>query len=183
MKLKLIKAIFIILGCYLAFCLVFRTNYHHRTAADYQKIINKLHVNLPDVASVESCDNYDRGASRWDCLEHMITFATPLSEKTIIQLERKAARSWNKWYKECRQTSMLYTYRSEESWESDAFFYHCDIIDDLEVDNDCMYIEYYVDEDEVIFNILKYLGLIILWGIIFPITMLILKKTSNEDNE
>ena len=78
---------------------------------------------------------------------------------------------------------MLYTYRSEESWESDAFFYHCDIIDDLEEDNDCMYIEYYVDEDEVIFNILKYFGLILLWGIIFPITMLILKKTSNEDNE
>lgn len=183
MKLKLIKTIFIILGCYLAFCLVFRTNYHHRTAADYQKIINTLHVNLPDIASVESCDNYDRGASRWDCLEHLITFATPLSEKTIIQLERKAARSWNKWYKECRQTSMLYTYRSKESWESDAFFYHCDIIDDLEEDNDCMYIEYYVDEDEVIFNILKYFGLILLWGIIFPITMLILKKTSNEDNE
>lgn len=183
MKLKLIKAIFIILGCYLAFCLVFRTNYHHRTAADYQKIIDNLHVKLPDIADVESWDNYDRGASRWDCLEYVITFATPLSEKTIKQLERKAARSWNKWYRECRQTSMLYTYRSEESWDSDAYFYQCVIVDDLEKENDYLYIEYYIDEDEVIFSILKYLGLIILWGIIYPITMSIVKRVSNEDNE
>ena len=166
MKLKLIKAIFIILGCYLAYCLVFRTNYHHRTAADYQKIINKLHVNLPDVASVESCDNYDRGASRWDCLEHMISFASPLSEKTIMQLERKAARFWNKWYKECRQTSVLYTYRSEESWESDEYFYQFVIVDDLVEHNDYLYVEYYIDEDEVIFNILKYFLIRLLYSVL-----------------
>ena len=148
-----------------------------------KKIIDNLHVKLPDIADVESWDNYDRGASRWDCLEHVITFATPLSEKTIKQLERKAARSWNKWYRECRQTSMLYTYRSEESWDSDAYFYQCVIVDDLEKENDYLYIEYYIDEDEVIFSILKYLGLIILWGIIYPITMSIVKRVSNEDNE
>lgn len=171
MKRKTIRVIFIIIGCYLAFCLVFRSNYHHRTAADYQKIINKLHVNLPDIAEVDSWDNYDRGTSRWDCLEHKIKLATPLSEKTINQLERKAARSWNKWYRECCQTSMLYTYRSEESWESDEYFYHCDIVDDLEGDNDYMYIEYYIDEDEVLFNVLKYIGLLILWLISFAIIM------------
>ena len=135
MKRKTIRVIFIIIGCYLPYCLVFRSNYHHCTAADYQKIINKLHVNLPDIADVDSWDNYDRGASRWDCLEHKIKLVNPLSEKTINQLERKAARSWNKWYRECCQTSMVYTYRSEESWESDAYFYHCDIVDDLEGDN------------------------------------------------
>ena len=171
MKLKLIKTIFIIIGCYLVYCLVFRSNYHHRTAADYQKIINKLHVNLPDIADVDSWDNYDRGASRWDCLEHSIQFATPLSKKTIKQLERKAARSWNKWYQETMQTSVLYSYRSAKIWDSEAYFYQCVIVDDLEKDNDHLYIEYYIDEDEVIFNILKYLGLIILWGIVFPITM------------
>jgi hypothetical protein len=176
MKVKIIKAIFIIIGCYLAYCLVFRSNHHHSTASDYHKIIRKLHVNLPDIADVESWDNYDRGASRWDCLEHKIKFATPLSEKTIMQLDRKAARPWNKWYRECRQTSVLYTYCSEESWESDAYFYHCDIIDDLEGDNDCLYIEYCIDEDEVLFNILKYLGLIILWGITYKISMSILKR-------
>lgn len=183
MKLKLIKTIFIIIGCYLVYCLVFRSNYHHCTAADYQKIINNLHVNLPDIADVDSWDNYDRGASRWDCLEHKITFSTPLSEKTIKQLERKAARSWNKWYRECRQTSMLYTYRSAKTWDSDAYFYQCVIVDDLEKDNDHLYIEYYIDEDEVIFSILKYLGLIILWGIVFPISMSIVKRRNNEDNE
>ena len=64
MKRKTIRVIFIIIGCYLPYCLVFRSNYHHRTAADYQKIINKLHVNLPEIADVDSWDNYDRGASR-----------------------------------------------------------------------------------------------------------------------
>ena len=78
---------------------------------------------------------------------------------------------------------MLYTYRSEESWDSDAYFYQCVIVDDLEKENDFLYIEYYVDEDEIIFSILKYLGLIILWGIIFPITMSIVKRRNNEDNE
>ena len=78
---------------------------------------------------------------------------------------------------------MLYTYRSEESWDSDVYFYQCVIVDDLEKENDYLYIEYYIDEDEVIFSILKYLGLIILWGIIFPITMSIVKRVSNEDNE
>ena len=48
-----------------------------------------------DIAEVDSWDNYDRGTSRWDCLEHKIKLATPLSEKTINQLERKATRSWN----------------------------------------------------------------------------------------
>ena len=180
---KIIRAIFVVIGCYLGFCLVFQCNYHHRTAANYQRIINKLHVNLPDYADVDSWDNYDRGASRWDCLEHKITFTSPLTEKTRKQLDRKAVRSWNKWYRECRQTSILYTYRSEETWESDAYFYHCDIIDDLEGDNDYMYIEYYIDEDEVLFNILKYLGLIILWGVVFSITMSIINRISDEDKE
>lgn len=183
MKRKIIRAIFIIIGCYLCYCLVFRTNYHHSTAADYQKLINKLRVNLPDIADVESWDNYDRGASRWDCLEHKITFTTPLQERTIKQLERKAARIWNKWYRECRQTSVLYTYRSEKSWESDEYFYQFVIVDDLVEHNDYLYVEYYIDEDEVIFNILKYIGLIILWAIICPITMSIVKRKSNEDNK
>lgn len=43
-------------------------------------------------------------------------------------------------------------------------------------DNDSIYIEYYIDEDETLFNILKYLGLLLLWAIAFLITMIILKK-------
>lgn len=176
MKLTIVRSAFIITGLIMLYCLFFRTDYHHRTAEDYQRIIHKLHVYLPEVSEVESSNNYDRGASRWDCFEHKIKFAIPLPEVSIKQLEKMAARSWNKWYRADRQSSVLYVYRSEDEWESDAFFYQCIIENDLIEDSDSLYIEYYIDEDEVVFNILKYIGLLLVWAIVFPITMTIIKK-------
>ena len=180
MKLKVVRSLFIVAGLIIVYCMFFRVDYHHRTAADYERIVKKLHVDLPEVSELESSDNYDRGASRWDCLEYWVKFAGPLPQKTIKQLDRKTTRSWNKWYRDCRQSSVFYVYRSEIEWESDSYFYQCIIEDDLMEDNDSMYIEYYIDEDESLFNILKYLGLLLVWAIVYSITMIILKKVIKD---
>jgi hypothetical protein len=187
MKQKIIDYVFLAVGIFLVFGLVFRNNYHHKTASDYQRIIKKLHITLPEISDVESSDNYDRGASRWDCLEHTIKFAAPLPEKTTKRLDRKATRSWkcpwNKWYRDCRQSSVFYIYRSEKEWESDSYFYQCIIEDDLIEDNDSIYIEYYIDEDEVLFNVLKYIGLLIIWAIAFSVANLLFIKNKCENYE
>ena len=146
MKLKILKAILLIFVCFLGSCLVFQNNNHQSIdtiVADYPRAIKKLHINLPDIADVYSYYNRYRGVSGWKCSGHKITFTSPLPERTIKQLERKAERRWNKWYRECQQKDILYIYASKK----DTYLYRCTIIDDLEGDNDCLYIEYFIDEE------------------------------------
>ena len=146
MKLKILKAILLIFVCFLGSCLVFQNNNHQSIdtiVADYPRAIKKLHINLPDIADVYSYYNSYRGVSGWKCSGHKITFISPLLERTIKQLERKAKRRWNKWYRECQQKDILYIYASKK----DTYLYRCTIIDDLEGDNDCLYIEYFIDEE------------------------------------
>ena len=146
MKHKIFKVILLIFGFFLGSCLVFRIKNHQSIdtiVADYPRAIKKLHVNLPDIADVYSYYNRYRGVSGVKWSGHKITFTTPLSERTIKQLERKAERRWNNWYRVCEQKDMLYIYTSKR----DSHFFQCTIIDDLEGDNDCLYIEYCIDEE------------------------------------
>ena len=95
MKLKILKAILLIFVCFLGSCLVFQNNNHQSIdtiVADYPRAIKKLHINLPDIADVYSYYNRYRGVSGWKCSGHKITFTSPLPERTIKQLERKAER-------------------------------------------------------------------------------------------
>lgn len=162
---KILKICFWSVGPILLLCLICRYNCHHRTASDYKRVFDKLDLCLPEVKEVESVNNYDRGASRWDCLEYYIQFESPLSEKMVKCLERRAKRRLNNWFRENRQTCVVYTYVSEREWKSDMFFLKCQIIDDIESDNDSAYIEYHIDEDEAFFDILG-IGLLIL-GMLF----------------
>ena len=162
---KILKMCFWALGPILLLFLIVRCNYHHRTASDYERVFEKLNVCLPDVKDVEAFDNYDRGASRWDCLEYNIQFDSPLPEKTVRQLERKVRRRQGNWFKESGPTCVVYTYVSEKEWESDLFFLKCQILDDLESDKDSAYIEYYIDEDEAVFNFI--LIALLVFGMLF----------------
>lgn len=146
MKHKIFKVILLIFGCFLGSCLVFRIINHQSIdtiVADYPRAIKKLHVNLPDIADVYSSYNRYGGVSGVKWSGHKITFTTPLSERTIKQLERKVQRRWNKWYRVSQQKDMLYIYARRK----ETYFYQCTIIDDLEGDNDCLYIEYCIDEE------------------------------------
>ena len=163
---KILKICFWSVGPMLLLCLIFRCNYHHRTASDYKRVFDKLNICLPAVRNVEASDNYDRGASRWDCHEYHIDFDEPLSQRCVNQLERRARIKTNNWFSENRQTCIIYTYVSERKWESDLFFLKCHIVDDLESENDSAYIEYYIDEDEALFNIIL-IGLVIFGMMLF----------------
>ena len=114
---KIFKICFWSIGPILLVCLIFRCNYHHRIASDYNRVLDKMNLSLPSVKHVETSNNYDRGASRWDCLEYYIQFESPLPERTIKQLERRAQRSLNNWFREDRQSCIVYTYVSEREWQ------------------------------------------------------------------
>ena len=114
---KIFKICFWSIGPILLVCLIFRCNYHHRIASDYNRVLDKMNLSLPSVKHVEASDNYDRGASRWDCLEYYIKFESPLPERTIKLLERRTQRSLNNWFREDRQSCIVYTYVSEREWQ------------------------------------------------------------------
>lgn len=147
MKSRIIKWMFLILGIVLISTLCYRYRYHHRVASDYERFLNSLRIDLPKVAEAESWDNYDRGASRWDCLEHVIRFENSLSDKTVTKLDRLCERN-RRWSKEENPNGTIYEYRSEREWNSDLYFFSCRLQDDK------AWIEYYIDEDEGLFIIL-----------------------------
>ena len=47
---------------------------HHKLAQDPANIKKITKLDLPDIISVESSDNLDRGQSCWDCFEHISHF-------------------------------------------------------------------------------------------------------------
>ena len=96
MKNRTTKLIIIIAASLMFIIPLLRMNSHHQTAADYKKVLKKIKVELPNASKVESWDNYDRGASRWDCLEHLIEFETKLPRETVEKLEKLCAtnRHW-----------------------------------------------------------------------------------------
>lgn len=147
MKSRIIKWMFLVLGIVLITILCYRCRYHHRVASDYEKVLNLLNIDLPKVAEAESWDNYDRGASRWDCLEHAISFETHISDKTITKLDRLCECNRH-WLKEENPKGNIYEYRSEREWNSDLYFVSC------RLQNDKAWIEYHIDEDEGLFMIL-----------------------------
>ena len=162
MNRKIVNAIMLIIGFVIAFNLFFMSNYHHRRASDCDRLLKGFRLNLPAIADSEAYDNYDRGASRWDCHEYYIRFEQDYSERTIKRFERRC--KYNKhWTKVYYNDLIVYVYFSEPEWKSDRYFYKCYF-----EEGKCK-IEYYIDEDEAIFNILIYGALLFLWIIVFAV--------------
>lgn len=154
----------------------FFMNHHHNTAADYERVLRIVDIELPDIAEVQSWDNYDRGASRWDCLEHALRFKMPLQESTIEELERRCTTN-SHWRKDMSGNKIFYEYTSEPEWKSDLYFISCRIYEDG------ARIEYYIDEDEGIFCILiqflvVFLGVVgfVVWLLVMAISKILKKK-------
>ena len=143
---KTIRRILITLGIALLIVPFFFMNMHHRRASDYQKVLKYINIEIPEITHVESINNYDRGSSRWDCLEYELHFES-LPESTVQKLERYCERN-SHWTKNDTINKIVYEYRSEPEWESDLYFISCSICEDT------AWIEYYIDEDEGIFCIL-----------------------------
>jgi hypothetical protein len=165
MKRKIVNGVMLVIGIVIAFNLFFMTKYHHKRAADRDGLLSEFNLALPSVAEAESYDNYDRGSSRWDCHEYFITFQGDYSDQTISEFERLCSTSKH-WTKEFDSNqNLIYTYRSEPEWESDTYFYKCSF------EKGKCQIEYYIDEDEAIFNVLIYGALLFLWLILYIIIL------------
>ena len=54
---------------------------HHDLARDPYAIERIVKADLPEIVEVESRDNLDRGASRWDVYMHRVQFGEALSEE------------------------------------------------------------------------------------------------------
>ena len=144
MKRKNVKLILIITGIALLVVPFFFMNRHHKIAADYKKVLKVVDVELPEIIEVRYTDNYDRGSSRWDCLEHFLRFECSLPESTIQELESRCEKD-SHWTKDDTGKRTFYEYRSEPEWKSDLYFLSCRIYEGY------AWIEYYIDEDEGIF--------------------------------
>ena len=144
--------------------LVIRTS-HHDLAAAPDNIEKIVKVDLPEIASVESENNLDRGASRWDTYNHSGQFTEELSEESIKAIEELCVADRSHWCKE----EEYYAY-FDRGGIDDLYLVTCIIY------HDHFKLTYEVDESEGIFVLFPFvIAYIILfaWGIILFIINLI----------
>ena len=154
---------------------------YHRLAQDPTNIEEITKIDLPDITSVESWNNLERGSSGWDLYGHHSVFAEKLSDECIHQLEIKCQTDTIYWHKD--EMSGCYEYL-DDAWNRGGIYcISCRIYDDYAA------VEYYVDEVEGFgFPILSFLGLLlgalilVVWGIILLIKTIGCKynKHNNE---
>ena len=143
--------------------LVIRTS-HHDLAAAPDNIEKIVKVDLPEIASVESENNLDRGASRWDTYIHSGQFTEELSEESIKAIEELCVADRSHWCKE----EEYYAY-FDRGGIDDLYLVTCIIY------HDHFKLTYEVDESEGIFVLFPFvIAYIILfaWGIILFIIRL-----------
>ena len=90
---------------------------HHDLAKDPNNIEKIVKVDLPDIAFVESENNLDRSASRWDIFEHRGKFICELTEETTTTLDNLCQTDSLHWRK--AQDRTVYSYYDEGD-ESDV---------------------------------------------------------------
>jgi hypothetical protein len=143
---------------------------HHDLAADPNNIESIIGVDLPDIAFVESENNLDRSASRWDVFEHRGDFIYKLSEETIMTLDDLCKTDSLHWRKV--QGRSVYSYYDEGGIDG---LYHVFCL----ISHDGFTITYEIDESEGIFGlfplIVAYM-ILLTWGIILFIVSLFRKK-------
>lgn len=88
-----LSVVFIVLGETVGFAP------HHKLAQDPTNIEKITKLDLPDIISVESSDNLDRGQSCWDCFNHLSRFEGKLSDDCVRQLESLCVSDTVHWRK------------------------------------------------------------------------------------
>ena len=144
--------------------LVIRTS-HHDLAAAPDNIEKIVKVDLPEIASVESENNLDRGASRWDTYIHSGQFTEELSEESIKAIDELCVADRSHWCKE----EEYYAY-FDRGGIDDLYLVTCIIY------HDHFKLTYEVDESEGIFVLFPFViayMILFAWGIILFIINLI----------
>ena len=139
---------------------------HHDLAKDPNNIEKIVKVDLPDIAFVESENNLDRRASRWDIFEHRGKFICELTEETTTTLDNLCQTDSLHWRK--AQDRSVYSYYDEGG--VDGLYYIFCLIG-----HDGFTINYEVEESEgifVLFVLIVAYMLLLTWGIILFIVSL-----------
>ena len=140
---------------------------HHDLAKDPNNIEKIVKVDLPDIAFVESENNLDRSASRWDIFEHRGKFICELTEETTTTLDNLCQTDSLHWRK--AQDRSVYSYYDEGGVDG---LYHVFCL----ISNEGFTINYEVDESEGIFALMPFAivyFILFKWGVVLLIIALI----------
>ena len=146
---------------------------HYELAADPYSIEKIVKVDLPDIAFVESENNLDRSASRWDIFEHRGKFICELTEETTTTLDNLCQTDSLHWRK--AQDRSVYSFYDEGGIDG---LYNVFCL----ISNDGFTTLYEIDEDEGLFILLPIVlayTILFKWGIVL-IIISIIKRIKNR---
>ena len=147
---------------------------HHDLARDPYAIERIVKVDLPEIVEVESEDNLDRGASRWDVYMHRVQFGEALSEESIKKLDRLCRTDSLHWRKNHEEAYYRYT---AEGGIDELYAIDC------EIHHDYAYLTYMVDESEgILLFVAIYLcvHLMLLWGVVLIVIGVVKRIVKNK---
>ena len=147
---------------------------HHDLARDPYAIERIVKLDLPEIVEVESEDNLDRGASRWDVYTHRVQFGDTLSEESTKNLDRLCHNDSLHWQKNTEERYYRYTAEGgiDELYAIDCVLYH-----------NHAYLTYSVDESEGIFlfvAIYLCVQLMLLWGVALVVIGIVKRIVKNK---
>ena len=150
---------------------------HHDLARDPYAIERIVKVDLPEIVEVESEDNLDRGASRWDVYMHRVQFGEALSEESIKKLDRLCRTDSLHWRKNHEEAYYRYT---AEGGIDELYAIDC------EIHHDYAYLTYTVDESEgILLFVAIYLcvHLMLLWGVVLLVIAVVKRIVKNRQQQ
>lgn len=150
---------------------------HHDLARDPYAIERIVKVDLPEIVEVESEDNFDRGASRWDVYMHNVQFGDTLSEESIKELDRLCRTDSLHWRKNTEEGYYRYTAEGgiDELYAIDCVLYR-----------DHAHWDYTVDESEgILLFVAIYLSvhLMLLWGVALIVIGIVKRIVKNKQQQ
>ena len=160
LKIYLWAWIVVVVSTILAIVLMWALPSHHDLAKDPYSVEKIVKVDLPDIAHVESENNMERGASRWDVYTHRAQFSENLSEKCISKLEKLCQTDSVHWSKDETKGEYLF----QKSGRIDELYSVLCVISD-----DHFVLSYEVSEDEGIFVLFSFLlayHILLIWGVV-----------------
>ena len=150
---------------------------HHDLARDPYAIGRIVKADLPEIVEVESEDNLDRGASRWDVYMHNVQFGDTLSEESIKKLDRLCHTDSLHWQKNHEEGYYRYT---AEGGVDELYAIDC------EIHHDYAYLTYTVDESEgILLFVAIYLcvHLMLLWGVVLLVIAVVKRIVKNRQQQ
>ena len=147
---------------------------HHDLARDPYAIERIVKLDLPEIVEVESEDNLDRGASRWDVYMHRVLFGEALSVESIKELDRLCRTDSLHWLKNAEEGYYRYTAEGgvDELYAIDCVLYR-----------DHAHWDYTVDESEGIFLFVAFYlcgYLLLLWGVALIVIGIVKRIVKNK---